>query len=155
MLRERPHRRQGRRGTRALGLNVHAAPVVPIYMSTLRELADTRQVAGEPRRRWFSAPDLDLIVWLDERDAPIGFQLCYDKQRFERALTWRSGRGYDHSAVDSGEAGYAAYKRTPILVADGAFESARVSAIFSKASIELPAHIRELVAQALANYPEG
>ena len=124
-------------------------------MSTLRELADTRQIAGEPRRRWFNAPDLDLIVWLDERETPIGFQLCYDKQRFERALTWREGRGYDHAAVDSGEAGYANYKRTPILVADGAFDSARISALFSEASIELPEPIREFVAQALQNYPEG
>lgn len=124
-------------------------------MSILRELADTRQVAGEPHRRWFTAPDLDLIVWLDEREAPIGFQLCYDKERGERALTWRSGRGYDHAAVDSGEDGYAAYKRTPILVADGAFDVKRVSAIFDAASTELPAPIREFVAQTLANYPKG
>lgn len=124
-------------------------------MSTLRELGNTRQVAGEPRRRWFNAADLDLIVWLDERDMPIGFQLCYDKQRGERALTWRSGRGYDHAAVDSGEVGYATYKRTPILVADGTFDAERVSAIFNGASIELPVHIREFVARALANYPEG
>lgn len=124
-------------------------------MSILRELADTRQIPGEPRRRWFSAPDLDLFVWLDATGKPVGVQLCYDKERGERALTWRCGRGYDHAAVDSGETGYAAYKRTPILVADGRFERERVSALFGAASIELPAPIREFVAQALANYKEG
>ena len=67
-------------------------------MTLLRELADIRQVPGEPRRRWFSSPDLDLIVWLDDADTMLGFQLCYDKSRGERALTWRADRGYDHYA---------------------------------------------------------
>lgn len=124
-------------------------------MSTLRELPNTRQIPGEPRRRWFHALDLDLFVWLDGNGTPIGFQLCYDKERGERALTWRSGRGYEHAAVDSGETRYTAYKRTPILVADGQFEHQRVLALFSSASIELPAHIREFVVLALANYTEG
>ena len=118
----------------------------------LRELRDTRQVEGEPRRRWFSSPDLDLIVWLDERDELVGFQLCYDKLRGERALTWRAGRGYDHMGVDDGESGPGQYKSTPILVADGFFDRPRVAGIFLASSESVPQRIRETVTNLLNAY---
>ena len=53
----------------------------------LREIA-ARQVPGDPKRRWFTSPRIDLFVWLDEHDSPSGFQLCYDKESREHALTW-------------------------------------------------------------------
>ena len=118
----------------------------------LRELPNTRQVEGEPRRRWFSSPDLDLIVWVDEREAIVGFQLCYDKTRGERALTWRLGRGYDHMGVDDGEQNAGQHKSTPILVADGFFDRERVSEIFLKSSESLPASIRGTVAELINGY---
>ena len=126
-------------------------------MSDLRELPDTRQVPGEPRRRWFHSLDLDLIVWFDDADKLIGFQLCYDTERNERAITWREGRGYDHSGVDSGETpgGVPGYKATPILVADGAFDTRRVLDEFLGASNEIPDDIRSFVAKRLERYPEG
>ena len=124
-------------------------------MSDLRELPDTRQVPGEPRRRWFHSPDLDLIVWFGEGDTPVGFQLCYDKVRGERALTWREGRGYDHSAIDSGETGPAKYKSTPILVADGVFRTDRVLNEFLAASSAVPEGIRGYVSLMLERYPKG
>jgi hypothetical protein len=118
----------------------------------LRELRDTRQVAGEPRRRWFSSADLDLIVWLDDADEIVGFQLCYDKTRGERALTWRRGRGYDHMAVDDGESGPGQYKSTPILVADGFFNRQRVMELFLESSEGVPEDIRKMVAELLNAY---
>lgn len=118
----------------------------------LRELRDARQVEGEPRRRWFSSPDLDLIVWLDEQDAIVGFQLCYDKSRGERALTWRLARGYDHMGVDDGEANPAQYKSTPILVADGFFDSDRVIGIFIESSEDVPQDIRDTVVKLIKEY---
>ena len=124
-------------------------------MTVLREVADTRQIPGEPRRRWFSSPELDLIVWVDTDGEPLGFQLCYDRARRERAFTWRTGRGYHHAAVDAGENPPGRYKGTPILVADGAFDKPRVAALFAGASVEVPRPIRELVARHLENYPEG
>lgn len=125
-------------------------------MSGLRELPDTRQVPGEPRRRWFHSPDLDLIVWFDEGDRPIGFQLCYETSRNERAITWREGRGYDHSGVDAGDQrGTAGYKSTPILVADGLFDTNRVLREFLEASAQVPEDIRGYVARVLERYPEG
>ena len=123
-------------------------------MHPLRELRETRQVEGEPRRRWFCSPELERIVWMGDDDAPVGFQLCYDKLLGERALTWREGRGFDHAAVDTGEAMPTPYDGTPILVADGPFDPDRVSEIFTEASAEVPAPIREYVADKLAHYPE-
>ena len=121
-------------------------------MDLLRELPDTRQVDGEPKRRWFSSPELDLIVWLDESDAPSGFQLCYDKTHGERALTWRAGRGFDHMAVDDGEQDPAQHKSTPILVADGEFDYSRITKSFIEASGEVPADLRSFVMRALERY---
>jgi hypothetical protein len=123
-------------------------------MDPLRELPHTRQIPGEPKRRWFNSPDLDLIVWLRNDDTPSGFQLCYDKARRERALTWHEGRGYDHSAVDSGEDMPTKYKGTPILVADGLFEPDRVKEHFLEASAEIPEDIRTFVAGVLDRYPQ-
>ena len=124
-------------------------------MSDLRELSDTRQIPGEPRRRWFHSPDLDLIVWFDDAEQPVGFQLCYDKARYERALTWREGRGYDHHAIDSGEAGRAKHKSSPILVADGLFDTHSVLSEFVAASNGLPDDIRSYVSRVLERYPQG
>lgn len=118
----------------------------------LRELPSTRQVEGEPRRRWFSSPDLDLIVWVDDSAAIIGFQLCYDKMRGERALTWRLGRGYDHMGVDDGEQSPAQHKSTPILVADGFFDRERVTGLFLESSASVPERIRTTVAELIKGY---
>ena len=122
-------------------------------MDSLRELLDTRQIAGEPKRRWFSSPELDLIVWLGDDDAPVGFQLCYDKHRGERALTWREDRGFDHAAVDDGEQTPAQHKSTPILVADGYFDRDRVKTKFLESSAEVPQSIRAFVTRVLDRYP--
>jgi hypothetical protein len=121
-------------------------------MDELKELADARQIAGEARRRWFHSPDLDLFVWLDDDDKPVGFQLCYDKNSREHALTWRDGRGYDHSFVDDGESGEAQYKSTPILRADGYFKRDRVKSLFVRAAKNLPPVLRQYVTDKLDGY---
>ena len=74
----------------------------------IHEVKRTRQVPGEGFRRWFTDSDFDLIVWYEgqDEDGPIaGFQLCYDKQGAERALTWRRATGFSHEKVDDGETG--------------------------------------------------
>ena len=121
-------------------------------MEALRELPDTRQVPGEPRRRWFSSQELDLIVWLDETGAVVGFQLCYDKSRGERVLTWRAGRGYEHAAVDDGEALPAHHKSTPVLVADGRLDRDRVAVLFAEASTAVPEPLRSTVQDLINAY---
>lgn len=120
----------------------------------LRELVPTRQVPGEPVRRWFSSDDVDLIVWCDGDGVPTAFQLCYRVGLSERALTWTPEAGFVHRAVDDGEedAGLR-YKATPILVADGEFDPDRVGALVSAQGAALPPAILEFVTAKLAEHP--
>jgi len=99
----------------------------------LSEIRNARQIAGEGRRRWFTDDFFDLIVWYGDGEAPIGFQLCYDKKERERALTWTIEHGYQHNRIDSGEIpGHA--KMTPIIIADGSFERDPIAQRFRAAS---------------------
>jgi len=122
-------------------------------MDSLIEIPGARQVPGEPRRRWFASDSLDLIVWLDDSGAPAGFQLCYDKPRSERALTWKPGIGFLHNAVDDGEGGGFHYKRTPVLVEDGYFDANRVSELFARVSARLPREVADFVSVKLRQHP--
>jgi hypothetical protein len=124
-------------------------------MAQLQEYAQTRQIDGEPKRRWFSSSDLDLIVWYDESEKPFAFQLCYGKQESEHALTWQPGEGFEHTAVDSGEQRSLHHKGSPMLVPDGAFDRDRVSRMFDDSAAELPAPVFELVTSVLAAYPQS
>jgi hypothetical protein len=123
-------------------------------MRTLTEISAVRQIPGEPRRRWFRTDDLDLIVWCDAAGAPMSFQLCYDKLRSERALTWTPERGFLHTAVDDGEDIGLGYKQTPILLAGGQFDANRVGDRFAAASAQLPREIAEFVGNKLKRHPD-
>jgi hypothetical protein len=118
----------------------------------LKEIRKVRQIPGEPRRRWFTSHDMDLVVWLDGADQPVELQLCYDKGRAERAFTWKPGAGFTHTAVDDGETGDGRYKATPILVADGSFDAARVGGLFLDDSTYLPGDIVRFVTDKIDDY---
>ncbi len=111
----------------------------------LEEYRDVRQVAGEPARRWFGDPVFDLIVWLDEAGATIGFQLCYDKGLDERALTWTEKSGFSHRRVDDGESMPEKRKRTPVLVPDGVVDAELLARRFSGESGGIDAEIVDFV----------
>lgn len=53
-------------------------------------------------RRWFNDDDFDLIV-RHNGGTITGFQLCYDRNGNEHALTWMEGKGAGHHRIDSGE----------------------------------------------------
>jgi hypothetical protein len=110
----------------------------------LREI-EARQMPGEPARRWFTSPDIDLFVWLGEDDSPTGFQLCYDKQGREHALTWTQAGGYTHLGVDSGESRPGRYKGTPILVANGSIDFEGILEQLRSQAASVPASFLELV----------
>jgi len=114
----------------------------------LREITHLRGDAS-PGRRWFASPDLDLIVWTQPDGRMGGFQLCYDKQREEKALTWREGRGFVHNRVDTGEDTDGGHKGTPVL--DGAlpWDARRLLDLFSAASAPLPMTLRLFVERKL------
>src|SRR4029077_10991454 len=93
----------------------------------------------------------DLIVWYTLDDTIHGFQLCYDKLYWERALTWLSDRGFSHMQVDSGEeSAYA--NQTPILVPDGSFPANKVLGEFSRRGSALPLELQRLVKDKISEF---
>ncbi len=118
----------------------------------LAEVKDARQIEGEGTRRWFRDDDLDLIVWYDSRGKLDGFQLCYNKQQAERALTWRSSGSYQHNAIDPGEVPGQA-KMSPILVAHGTFDKERIAQIFDERSSRIEPDLAELIKEKIHAYP--
>ncbi|TFG59973.1 MAG: hypothetical protein E4H36_12870 [Spirochaetales bacterium] len=118
----------------------------------LKENKNVSQVEGEGFRRWFMDDFFDLIVWYNNEGGEIvGFQLCYDKTGNERALTWRKSGSTDHMRVDAGETPFQA-KMTPVLVADGIFDSGLVLEKFLAASEPVGRDERDLVAGVLKDY---
>lgn len=111
----------------------------------LSEITYVKHIDGEPRRRWFADDHFDLIVWLGDDDAIVGFQLCYDKGKDQRAFTWKAPNATRHDRVDDGESEPGRYKSTPILLPDGAFDVVRVREDFRKASGEIDPLIASLV----------
>lgn len=124
------------------------SPLAPM----LAELANVRQIEGEHWRRWFTDRYFDLIVWLAPDGGIIGFQLCYDKEGRQRALTWKRPGRYSHTGIDDGENRPARFKQTPILVADGSFDHAAIAARFKRASREIEPIIAEFVYDRLRGY---
>lgn len=118
---------------------------------SLRELPRVRQVAGEPRRRWFHGHEMDLVLWEGENGEPVGFQLAYDKHRDEHSIAWHAGRGFTHYQVDDGEA-QALSKEAPLLFRDGAFPRDRVLEQFLAAAAALPPEIAGFVAGRLREF---
>jgi hypothetical protein len=119
----------------------------------LHEVEKVRQVPGEGPRRWFADQFFDLIVWYKKDGSVLGFQLCYDKNVKERALTWRRGIGFSHEKVDDGEGQAGRMKSTPVLVPDGLFDVSAITAKFTKESAEIDPKIAGLVIQTLGSYP--
>jgi hypothetical protein len=119
----------------------------------LKEWQSVRQVPEDGYRRWFTDHDFDLIIWYpDEKQKEItGFQLCYDKSRHERALTWKKSEGYLHNKVDDGDITFG-NKRTPILVPDGVFAREKVRDLFLKAAKEVDSDIVSFVVAKLEKF---
>lgn len=121
----------------------------------MHERINVRQIPGEPKRRWFSSDDFDLIVWFADDQSFSGFELCYDKRNRERSISWRRGSGgFRHMAVDDGEQRPGKHKASPVLIPDGRFDSMQVLSALSAVSHMLSAEIAGYVLKALEQYPK-
>ena len=69
----------------------------------LREIGYIKQIHGQPFRRWFNDDLIDLFVWEEEGGRITGFQLCFDKDTDERALTYSEADGYSLHNVHTEE----------------------------------------------------
>ena len=112
-----------------------------------REFKHVRQEPGG-QRRWFEAPEIEFVVWLDQVGGQTGFQLIYQLSGKECALTWRRGLGFNHSRVDSGDILFS--KQTPLLIADGAVPWGGIEDLCQKHASSLEVEFRELVLGRLA-----
>ena len=99
------------------------------------------------RRRLFVDDFFDLFVWYTEASEIFGFQLCYDKQHDEHALTWRSDTGFRHRSVDDG--GRSQRQATPWLVPDGFCDSRGILSRFLDECGEVDPDIVDLVVRKL------
>ncbi|HOW57022.1 MAG TPA: hypothetical protein PKZ12_03400 [Smithellaceae bacterium] len=118
----------------------------------LKEYKNVQQKKNEPKRRWFSDNYFDLIVWFGEGDEIIGFQLCYEINKDERALTWQKEAGYYHNRVISGESSAGISKLTPILVQDGVFDYDSIAMVFKNESRELEENVADFVYEKIGQY---
>ncbi|MBF0227207.1 MAG: hypothetical protein HQK76_17310 [Desulfobacterales bacterium] len=119
----------------------------------LCEIKNIKQYKNEPRRRWFYDDFFDLVIWSGDDNEIVGFQLCYDKTKEHRALTWHQGSGFLHNKVDDGEGdSRGAYKPIPILLIDGIFQNEKIAKIFKKESQNLEASIADFIYEKLKNY---
>ena len=120
-------------------------------IAMLKESINIRQIDGEPKRRWFSSDYFDLIVWFDN-DHITGFQLCYEMQRPQKALTWKEISGYSHDNIDDGESRTGKYKATPILVANGLFDKNRIARTIQEESSKIDGEIADFVYNKILDY---
>lgn len=112
----------------------------------MKEIQNVRQVPGETKRRWFTSEEMDLIVWLDEKNMPAGFQLCYDKGKHECALTRSQQNGFSHMAIDDGEQSTnIGYKATPVLTSCSAADMHMIHQLFLTHAGVLPSSIVEFI----------
>ena len=95
-------------------------------MCKLIEFEQVRQIPGEPRRRWFTCEDLELLVWCDDSDSPIS-----------------------HKIIDDGEQCPWKHKATPILVEDAPASATFISKRFAQVSAGLPVELAEFVGKKL------
>lgn len=117
----------------------------------LREFPRTRQVDGEGPRRWWHAPDMDLIVWYDagEHAKPLGFQLCDGPPHRQRSVIWKSEAQLIRERIDDGEDRDLRPKGTPISVSDGDTDVAAIAARFKQRGGAVEAPLRDWIVDKL------
>lgn len=94
---------------------------------------------------------MDLIVWLDPANTPIGFELCYDKPEKEKSLCWNQS-GFTHMIMDDGENRPGKYKSSPIHQGSETFEADQIYSLFLSECRTLPEEIRNFIWQTLKSH---
>ena len=100
----------------------------------MTEIINKKQPESVLGRRWFSDDYFDLIIWENKNKEIKRFELCYNKFKNEHALAWSGETGYSHLKVDDGEQILGRHKMSPILIADGLFDSETLASKFLEAA---------------------
>jgi len=119
----------------------------------LTEYSAVRQDEGIFKKRWFGDDFFDLILWQDEEGDIVRFELCYDKEQNEHAITWRKEAGFAHLKVDDGEGETGKYKMSPILIADGIFNNKKIAERFFSESKSIENNLSQFIYRKIFDYP--
>jgi hypothetical protein len=118
----------------------------------LREIKNFRQLPQEPPLRLFIDDFFRLFVWYAPDRSIKGFQLCYQIDWDEKALTWFQDTGFSHDRVDDGEGIPGHYKMTPILLPNGTFDIDHVLALFKKRCKKIDSAVARFVRNKIKKY---
>ncbi len=119
----------------------------------LREIKETSQKKGEPKKRWFTSLSMDLFVWLNDEDEIISYQLTYNKPHKEKALTWSKEKGFAHLGVDDGTRS-GKHPGSPLLVKDGVIKPDKIISMLRKDSGELKSWIKNFIVSGIEEHLE-
>ena len=119
----------------------------------LREIKETTQKPGEPRKRWFSSLSMDVFVWLDDADDIVSYQLTYDKPHDEKALIWSREKGFTHLGVDDGTRP-GKYPGSPLFVEDGVFVPGKIVSMLKNDKGDLEPRIKNFILGSIGEHVE-
>lgn len=118
----------------------------------LTEYESTRQIPGEPFRRWFADSDTDLVIW-SQGDRIVGFQLISPVGTEGAVVTWKEGRGTTVSGLDEGENRPGRHKASPLLTEGANSNLDDVLRHFLSISQGLSPEICEVVVRIISDLP--
>ena len=117
----------------------------------LREIRDVKQSHGQFFRRWFNDELLDLFVWYDADGRIKGFQLCFDKDTQERALTYSEESGYSLERVEAENSAWD--MSSPVLARGAEFPRGRLLDQLRARGAELDRRLFAYLKEKLEAYP--
>ena len=118
-----------------------------------KEVKATRQIQGDPFRRWYTDNDTDLIVWSKQYEI-VGFQLTVPAGTERDVLTWHEGKKPHVEGLDDGEGRAGRPKMTPILTQRHGVSSTEILRHFRAVAAELPSGLAELIERKLGELPK-
>ncbi len=118
----------------------------------LKEARNVPQIVGDPRRRWFWNNYLDLVVWFDDSDEIIGFQLYYDRHGDQTALTWKEPFGYSQDNFEVREDAMGMYKAGCFAGFTEVFEKEKIADVLRKESCAVDKRIVDFVHKKIMSY---
>ena len=104
------------------------------------------------KKHWFQDEYFDLFVWFDTTNGKItSFQLCYDRGKQERVISWDYEKGFSHHNIDDGET--SPHKNmTPVFIQYGRFAHHEVMPKFLQSSSQIDTTISYFIIQKLNEY---
>jgi len=117
----------------------------------LREILAVRQDNPELRRRWFQDEFFELYTWQTHDGTLTGFQLCYDRQGRERAMSWQRAHGFSHNGIDDGRRN-GRMKGSPLMTGSRRFPHRFVRGRFVRHADMLDAAMRTFIVDKMREY---